>query len=94
MTHRIIRIIELKVVAPHTLWLRFDDGVERTVDLSSVLAGETYEPLRDPEFFSQAWLDPEIHTVVWPNGADFDPETLYDWTNVQDAWKARADAWN
>jgi Protein of unknown function (DUF2442) len=94
MTHRIIRILALKVVASHTLWLRFDDGVERTVDLSLVLAGEIYEPLRDPQFFGRVRLDPEIHTVVWPNGADFDPEALYDWPNVQDAWKARADAWN
>jgi hypothetical protein len=29
--------------------------------------------------FNQVEIDPEIHTLVWPNGADFDPETLHNW---------------
>ncbi len=29
--------------------------------------------------FNQVRLDPEIHTLIWPNGADFDPATLYNW---------------
>jgi hypothetical protein len=29
--------------------------------------------------FEQVALDREVHTLVWPNGADFDPATLHDW---------------
>ena len=93
MNHRIIKIIDIEVVGPHTLWVRFNDGLERTIDLSAVLAGEIYESLRDPEYFGRVRLDEEVHTVVWPNGADFDPETLHDWPSVEAAWKARADLW-
>lgn len=44
-----------------------------------VLYGYYYGPLRDLELFNQVRLDPDIHTLVWPNGADFDPATLYNW---------------
>lgn len=85
--------MDVKVVGPHTLWVRFDDGLERTIDLSAVLAGEIYEPLGDPELFSRVRVDAEVHTVVWPNGADFDPETLHDWPSFEAAWRERAELW-
>ena len=44
-----------------------------------MLAGEIYGPLADPNFFDTVQLDEEAHTLVWPNGADFDPATLHDW---------------
>ena len=62
----------------HTLFLRFDDGSEGEVDLSRELEGSVFEPLKDVAFFRQVVLDSEIHTVVWPNGADFAPEFLYE----------------
>jgi hypothetical protein len=94
MQHRIIRIRAFKVIAPRTLWLKFDDGLECTIDFSTVLAGEIYGPLCDSEYFAQVRLDPEVHTLVWPNGADFDPETLHDWRSVESAWTERAKQWS
>jgi hypothetical protein len=44
-----------------------------------VLAGELFGPLRDIDVFNRVRIDPEIHTLVWPNGADFDPAMLHDW---------------
>ena len=58
------------------LWLRFHDGLEDSVDLSSELWGPMVEPLRNPELFDQVMVDPELETVVWPNGADLAPECL------------------
>jgi hypothetical protein len=94
MRHRIVRVTAFNVVGPHTLWLKFDDGLERTIDLSPVLAGEMYKVLSDPDYFAQVRLDPENHTVFWPNGADFDPETLHDWPNVEQAWIDRVNQWS
>jgi hypothetical protein len=71
----------------------FDDGTEQVVDFRPVLAGELFGPLRDPSVFDQVSLDPEVHTLVWPNGADFDPATLHDWLEHVDALAARAREW-
>jgi len=93
MSHPIYRVESVKVVARFTLQLRFDDGVERRIDFSSILAGELYGPLRDIALFNQVRLDPEVHTVVWPNGADFDPATLHDWPSHEAAFLELAQRW-
>jgi hypothetical protein len=41
-----------------------------------------FQPLKDPEQFKLFRVDPEFHTLVWPNGADFAPEFLHDHVRV------------
>ncbi|HEY6396283.1 MAG TPA: DUF2442 domain-containing protein [Solirubrobacteraceae bacterium] len=65
------------VVGDFVLRLTFADGVVGDVDLSDDLWGPVFEPLKDPAYFRQVRVDPEGGTVVWPNGADVAPETLY-----------------
>ena len=69
-------IVEGRYVSGHTVWLRFADGAEGEVNLSAELYGEVFEPLKDIEYFRRLRVDPELRTVVWPNGADFAPEFL------------------
>jgi hypothetical protein len=63
------------------------------IDFAPVLAGPLFGPLRDPELFRQVRLDPEVHTLVWPNGADFDPASLYDWPAFAEEFAERARRW-
>ena len=79
MDHLMIKVTEVEIVAPYTLHISFDDGVERVINFEEALDGYYYAPLRELSFFNQVRLDPEIHTLVWPNDADFDPATLYEW---------------
>jgi hypothetical protein len=79
MTHLMIDVVDFAIVGPYTLRIIFDDGAERTINFAPTLSGHYYAPLRNLDFFNQVRLDPEIHTLVWPNGADFDPATLYNW---------------
>jgi len=44
--------------------------------------------------FNQVRIDPEVQTLVWPNGADFDPATLHDWPMHIEALTARARKWD
>jgi hypothetical protein len=55
--------------------LTFNDNAERTVDFRQWLQGPVFEPLKDPAYFRKFFVDGG--TVVWPNGADIAPETLY-----------------
>lgn len=90
MEHRICRVTAVELAGPHRLRVGFDDGLVRMIDFLPVLAGELFDPLRDPAVFSQVRIDPEVHTLVWPNGADFDPATLHDWPEHAEAMTDRA----
>jgi Protein of unknown function (DUF2442) len=72
------RIVEARYIAGFKVWIRFSDGVEGDVDLSHELTGPIFEPLRSAEEFRRFSLHPELHTLVWPNGADLAPEFLRD----------------
>ena len=93
MSHPIYRVESFEVVAPYTLRVRFDDGAEQVINFRPVLAGELYGPLRELSLFEQVRVDTEVRTLVWPNGADFDPATLHDWPEHADALKSRAEGW-
>src|SRR4051812_43550413 len=94
MKHPIFRIVSVECIAPYSLRLRFDDGLTRIIDLGAILEGELFGPLRDPAVFAEVTLDPEIHTVVWPSGADFDPATLHDWPEHEAGFRAAAERWS
>jgi len=61
----------------YVVWVRFADGTEGEIDLEAELWGTVFAPLKDMEEFKRMDLDPELGTLVWPNGADFAPEFLY-----------------
>ncbi len=93
MPHSIYRVISVKVTGTHRLLVGFDDGCAREIDLEPILEGEIYGPLRDPGTFAKVSIDPEVQTVVWPNGADFDPATLHDWPEHENAMRSLARRW-
>jgi hypothetical protein len=71
------RIIAVEPLDGFRLRLTFTDGLMREVDLSGDLWGPMAEPLQDPAYFRQVRVDPELGTVVWPNGYDLDPDVLH-----------------
>jgi uncharacterized protein DUF2442 len=77
MTIEAIRIESVEPLDGYVLRLGFSDGSTREVDLESALWGPIFEPLRDPAAFRQVAVDLELGTIVWPNGADMDPDVLH-----------------
>jgi Protein of unknown function (DUF2442) len=94
MNHAIYRVRSFNIEGPYTLRIKFDDATEQVIDFGPVLAGELFGPLRDLGVFNQVRIDPEVKTLVWPNGADFDPATLHDWPIHANSLAARAKEWN
>lgn len=88
-THLLCKVTGFEFIQDWTLKVHFDDGSAQTIDFSPVLAGELFAPLRDRSFFAKVSLDREWHTLVWPNGADFDPETLHDWPKYVQALRTQ-----
>lgn len=73
----ILRITNASFPGAHLLKLEFNDGTQKTVNASTLLDGRVFEPLKDADYFCRGKLDSVCGTVVWPNGADFAPEALY-----------------
>ena len=79
-THKIVKVEGFEKVAPFTLRVCFDDASKKTIDFRPVLKGPLFGSLSDEKLFDTVRIDPEINTLVWENGADFDPATLHDWS--------------
>ena len=72
------RLTDAQYMGGYVLKLKFSDGIEGEIDLAKELQGPMFEPLNDPDTFRRFRLDPELHNIIWPNGADFAPEFLHD----------------
>jgi len=71
-------IVAAEPLGDYRLHLRFEDGVQGWIDLAPLISFHgVFEPLKDPAYFAQVRVDPELGTVAWPNGADLDPDVLY-----------------
>lgn len=93
MGHVIHRVEHFEIVGPYTLRLRFADRSEQQIDFRRVLEGEVFGPLQDLNVFNAVELDPAFGTLQWPNGADFDAETLHDWPKYCEELAAMARRW-
>jgi hypothetical protein len=78
MSTQAARIRSVEPLDGFILRLSFDDGTKRDVDVEGELWGPMFEPLRaDPDLFRRVRVDEELGTIVWPNGADMDPDVLH-----------------
>lgn len=69
-------VVSAEYEGEYRIRLSFSEGTVKTVDFRKWLDGPVFEPLKDASYFQRFFL--EAGTVVWPNGADIAPETLYE----------------
>jgi hypothetical protein len=80
---KIVHITEVEALGEHRLRLCFEDGARGELDFSKEVWRGIFAPLADPGYFASVELDEELGTIVWPNGADFAPETLHRWVTEE-----------
>jgi len=74
----LITVLAVTPLDGHRLRLRFSDGVEGEVDVRTLVAFDgVFAPLRDEAYFRRVRVDRGLGTIVWPDGADLDPQVLY-----------------
>ena len=62
----------------YRLHIQFEDGVEGAVDLAEIVSFTgVFAPLKDRASFVQVYVNADLGTICWPNGADIDPDVLY-----------------
>lgn len=74
-------MVRVKAVRPlegFDLHVTFTDGTDRVIDVERFLRGPIFEAVRrDRAVFEAVTVDDELGVVMWPNGADIDPDVLY-----------------
>lgn len=71
-------VVAVKPLNDFQLHLYFEDGINGVVDVATLVKFQgVFAPLADPAYFQLVHVNPELGTVVWPNGADLDPDVLY-----------------
>lgn len=72
-------VIDASIVSEYRVALTFEDGELREIDLRELLSFTgMFEPLEDPDYFAKLRVEPDVGTIVWPNGADVCPDVLYE----------------
>jgi hypothetical protein len=73
------RITDVQYIRDYILRLTFSSGESAELDLGARIRGRggVFTLLEDVDYFALVAVDPEVHTLVWPNGVDLDPDVLY-----------------
>jgi hypothetical protein len=72
----LIKVTNASYVKDFVIHFKFNNGIEKDINLEAELWGEVFEPLKDVNLFKNFILNK--WTIEWENGADFSPEFLYE----------------
>ena len=71
-----MKVVQAKPLSDYRLQLRFENGREGDVDLSSWVGQGVFSAWQKPGVFAQVNITPE-GAVAWPGGVDVCPYSLY-----------------
>ncbi len=73
-----IRIVEVKALEGHRLWVRFNDGLEGVYAVDPARRGGVFQSLLNPVLFKAVSINDDFGCVEWPGGADLCPTSMHE----------------
>jgi hypothetical protein len=80
-------VVDLKIIAPLTLLVRFADGISGEVHFEISHLTGVFSALKDFNFFKQAFID--RGAVAWPDNIDLAPDAMYNEIKASGVWVLR-----
>ena len=80
-------VLDLKIIAPLTLLVRFADGISGEVHFEISHLTGVFSALKDFNFFKQAFID--RGAVAWPDNIDLAPDAMYNEIKASGVWVLR-----
>ena len=77
-----IRIVEVKAIEGHRLWVRFNDGLEGVYAVEPARRGGMFQPLLNSAVFKAVSINEDFGCVEWPGGADLCPTSMHEELSV------------
>jgi hypothetical protein len=81
------RVVKVRALPKHQLWVRFADGLEGKVDVAPMIFGKNpgvFRKLRDEARFAEVSVD--AGAVTWPGELDLAPDAMYDEIKANGHW--------
>ncbi len=72
----LLDVVKVEAKANYVLYLEFENGEKRLFDMAPYMDRKPFVELKGSPRFAMAAVG--YGTVVWPDGIDIAPETLYD----------------
>jgi hypothetical protein len=71
-------IIAAKYIDDYRVSVTFENGKTGIIDFSPyVNSGGVFKMLVNKDYFKTFYINEDLGTICWPNGADVAPESLY-----------------
>ena len=77
-------VTEVSIKSDNTLFVRFKDGVQGTVEFANSFFYGVFEPLKDPKEFRQVRIVDGV--VTWPGELDLAPDAMHDEIQKSGKW--------
>ena len=74
-------VISVEALENYNLLLTFKTGEKKIYDMKPHLDGGIFKELKDKNLFRKVRVS--FDTIEWENGADFDPEVLYQYSILE-----------
>jgi hypothetical protein len=72
----VARLLEVRALPQHRLWLQYDDGIEGEVDLSDLAGRGVFKAWDDATFFGAVRLASH-GAIEWGSGLDLCSDAMY-----------------